>query len=222
MDQKLLPFLFLDLETTGHDPLKRVCIKNSGGASKYILVPWHEIIDVGAVMVKQDLTEMGEPFSLKVKPEHPERCLLNLVNDYPKRAVTGEWENAVSLHEALIRLFSWIQRTAPQQAVAIPGGQNWFFDWSFLVVAFAACGIIENEWRQYLHYTRFDTRSMAIQELWEPGTPYDPSDYSLRNDRLAKRLGIPAEPYPHEALNGAREALMVYRKLVELKKHRLG
>lgn len=211
MDQKYFPFMFLDFETTGHDPLKR-----EGDA----LVPWHEIIEIGALIADpMDFSVFGE-FEQKVKPEHPERCLPDLINHYPKRAAAGEWDNSVTLAQGLALLFVWCKYSTPD-GILVPGGHNFFFDWSFITVAFAQCDMDENVWRKYFHYTRFDTRSMAIQELWEPGTTYDPNLYSLRTDQLAGRLGIPPEPYPHLALNGARASFAVFKKLTELKRERL-
>lgn len=208
MDKKIPPFLFLDIETTGHDPLKRV-----GDA----LMPWHEIIDIGAVLVDQrDLVVLGE-FNQKIMPEHPERCLPNLVNDYLIRASEGEWEGAPPLSEAIERLFHFV---AQWEVAVIPEGHNFFFDWSFLQAAFAWCGVDEATWQKYFHYTRLDTRSMAFQELSAPDELYDPSEYSLRNSRLAERLGIAPEPYPHIGINGAYQAYEVHKKIREIKRLR--
>ena len=66
-------------------------------------------------------------------------------------------------------------------------------------------------------YKRFDTSSMAMQALWNPKTPFDMSDYSLRSGKLQKALDILPEPEPHEAINGARQAYAVFRRLTELK-----
>ncbi|OGZ00405.1 MAG: hypothetical protein A2945_03615 [Candidatus Liptonbacteria bacterium RIFCSPLOWO2_01_FULL_52_25] len=201
------PLLFLDLETTGHDPVRRIGDH---------LVPWHEIIDIGALFVdEKDLSIVGK-FSEKVTPEHPERCLPNLVNHYPERAARGEWDEAISLDAAIGQLFDFVRSYAAGTA-AIPGGQNWFFDWNFLSVAFAWCGVSENTWKKHIHYTRFDTRSMAIQELLRPGEGYDPDAFSLRNGRLLERLGIPPEPEVHEGLNGALKSFEIYKKLRELR-----
>lgn len=207
-----LPFLFLDLETTGHDTLKRV---------RNHLIPWHEIIEVGAVMTPQPSFEELGYFSVKVHPEHPERCLPDLINHYPERAANGEWADAMPLQEALLALFGWCRMLSPN-GVVVPIGQNFTFDWSFLSVAFAWHGIPEQEWSRYFHYGRLDTRSMSVQELWEPGTPYVPGDYSLRNDTLATTLGIAPEPVPHLAVNGARKSLEVCRRLRERKEERRG
>src|SRR3989338_788010 len=227
MNQKNFPFMFLDVETTGHDPLRRITapVQNLRVTDFYsfpqtYLIPWHEIIEIGALIADPvDYTILGE-FEQKIKPEHPERCLPDLVNHYPKRAAAGEWNNALTLAQGLCLLFVWCRRIVPD-GVLVSCGQNFFFDWSFMTVAFAQCDMDENFWRKSLHYTHFDTRSMAIQALWEPGTPYDPKAYSLRADQLAGRLGIPPEPYPHVTLNGARQSFAVFKRLTELKQKRL-
>lgn len=213
MADNAYPLLFLDLETTGHDPLKLV---------NGVLAPWHEIIEIGGVFVEQRSLVKLDEFDMKVRPEHPERCLPNLVNDYPERAKRGEWDNAFTQRGAI-----WIflggycaKMNSVMNSVVIPAGQNFFFDWSFLVVAFAGCGIDEKVWQKYLHYTRLDTRSMAVQELLKPDEVYFPNNYSLRNPRLSEVLGLPPEPYPHRALNGAHQAYLVYKALRELKRKR--
>lgn len=205
---KTHPLLFLDLETTGHDPLRLV---------NGVLVPWHEIVDIGAVLTHQENPSVLDEFSVKVRPVHRERCLPGLVNHYPERAARGEWDNAVALPDAIRQLFGFLRN---QGAVSVSGGQNFFFDWSFLVVAFAQCGIPEGEWSRSLHYTHFDIRSMAWQELLDPGETYDPDEFSLRNGRLLARLGLEPEPAVHEAINGARKSLECYKRLKELKRAR--
>jgi DNA polymerase III epsilon subunit-like protein len=205
MAHKTLPIFFIDLETTGHDPLKRVGDH---------LIRWHEIIDIGGVIVDQRTLLILDVFEAKIAPEHPERCLPHLVNDYPAREIRGEWDNACSLKVAINSLFKFIKRFG---TICIPGGQNWFFDWNFLSIAFAWCGISEEEWIKYLHYTRFDTRSMAIQELLTDNKVYDPDEFSIRTGRLLVRLGIEPEPEVHEAINGAMKSFEVYKKLRELR-----
>lgn len=205
MHGKALPLFFIDLETTGHDPIKRIDDK---------LVRWHEIIDIGGIMVDPNTLLISDTFERKVTPEHPERCLPNLVNNYPARAIKGEWDKALPIETAIDLFFKFIEQF---NTVCIPGGQNWFFDWSFLSVAFAWCKISEEKWRQHLHYTRFDTRSMAIQELLPADEAYNPDEFSLRNGHLLKQLGIKPEPKVHRAINGAMKAYEVYKKLRELR-----
>lgn len=208
MDSKPYIFAFIDLETTGHDPIKGI-----GGR----LIPWHEVIEIGATFADPITLDLRGEFAVKVKPEYPERCLPDLINDYPRRAIEGEWDNAVPLTAGIHHLLNYCLRLG---AIAIPIGQNFFFDWSFLSVAFAWCGIMEDEWRKSLHYSRLDTRSMVVQELLSADEAYDPARYSFRNETLSKRLGIPTESCPHKALNGSRQALLIYKKLREFKKLR--
>lgn len=205
MIRETLPLFFTDLETTGHDPLKRI-----GNH----LIRWHEIIDIGGIMVDQKTLQILATFEAKIIPKHPERCLPNLINDYLARAMRGEWKDALPLETVIKLLFGFINQF---HAVCIPGGQNWFFDWNFLSVAFAWCGISEKEWRKYFHYTRFDTRSMAIQELLAVHETYDPEEFSLRNGRLLERLEIEPEPEVHKAINGAMKAFEIYKKLRKLR-----
>lgn len=200
---------FIDLETTGHDTLKL----NRYGS----LNVWHEIIDIGCVLVRSDTLEVVGEFETLVWPEHPERCIPNIINHYPERATVGEWDDAVPLKKAIRDLFATCAEYSNGEVV-VPGGQNWFFDWSFLTVAFAQCGISEDEWMQYLSYKRFDTASMAISALREPHTSLDMSVFSLRSGKLQELLGIEPEPIPHRAINGARQALEVFRKLDALKR----
>lgn len=214
-----LKLLFLDVETTGHDPLRRVIT----GENSWCLQPNHEIIEIGALAVDPVSRQVlpGGEFEVKVKPSGwAEDVMLpesEKINHYKERKAAGEWDNAVPIQEAVASLFSFCRPFGK----LILGNQNFFFDWSFMTVAFGMCGLMEPELNPYFHYGRFDTRSMAIQELWMPGTPFNPSEYSVRKDLLCKTLGIPPEPIPHSAINGVRTAFDVWRKLSELKEARL-
>ena len=210
MENEKYLFLCLDIEATGHDPETYYLGK--------LIQPYHEIVDLGAVLFTQEC-EVLRTFSQKVLPEHPERCMPNIINEYPRRAQNGEWENAVARDIAIWRLMYWC--TAHENPKTIVG-QNISFDWSFLAIAFAECKITADTLRERynIHYAKTDTRSMAIQELWEPGTPFDPDDYSLRNGRLTQKLGIEDEPIPHEALNGAMKCYEVFKKLREMRGQR--
>jgi len=196
-------FGFIDIETTGHDPLKKV---------GNVLVPWHEIIEIGMVVADQpNFDKLGE-FEIKINPQHPERCISNLINEYPKRAFNGEWNDAVSLNCALKKLFEFLGQW---QEKIIPTGHNFFFDWNFLQVAFVCCDILNEDLSRFFHYTRLDTRSMAVQELLEPNVIYDPREFSVRSGKISKRLGIKQEPYPHTALNGAMQSYKIFKKIRE-------
>ncbi len=196
------PLLFADLETTGHDPLRRV--------GEHI-EPWHEIIDIGALLVEQRTLRVIGEFERKIRARHPERCLPNLVNNYYARALIGEWDKAVSLEDAITDFLVFAGRMG---VPSFSGGENFFFDWGFLLVAFASCGVSEADWKGSLHYKRFDTGSMAIQEFRRPGQVVAPEEFSLRNGSLVKKLDLEPEPKVHAAINGARKAFEVYKKLM--------
>ncbi len=205
MPQTIHPLLFLDLETTGHDPLMRL---------GRMIVPWHEIIDAGGLLIDQRDLSIIDMFECKMKPGHPERCLPKLVNDYPERARRGEWDNAILLEAAIGRLLDFAGQTG---VPAILAGQNFFFDWNFLMVSLALCDVTETMRDAAFHYTRLDVRSMAVDALLKPGEVYDPGEFSMRNGKLLARLGIEPEPEVHTGPNGAMKSLEVYRKLSQLR-----
>lgn len=213
MSEEVPILAFIDIETTGHDPLKLATLRGRDVA----LVPWHEIIDLGCIFARSDTLEIAGEFQTLIVADHPERCIPDIINHYPQRRERGEWDDSLPLSDALRDFFSACQ-THGGGSVVIPGGQNWFFDWSFLTVAFAFCEMDEKEWRKYLHYKKFDTASMAIEACREPGTYLDMAQFSLRKGKLQEMLGIEPEPMPHCALNGARQALEVFRKLDALKR----
>ena len=219
MSSEGLKLTFLDLETLGHLSLRRVQI----GEETWCLYPNHEIIEKGAVVadpVTREIVSGGE-FEIKISPTGVGETLMDpeteKITHYLARKRAGEWAKAVSLQEGMRKLLEF----SAQFGKLVLGNQNFFFDWSFMIVARAVCGITEAQWGKYFHYGMFDTRSMAIQELWVPGMPFNPSDYSVRQDLLCQTLGIPPEPVPHTALNGAKTAFMVWKKLTELKEKRL-
>lgn len=200
------PFMFLDLETTGHEPTRRF-----GNT----LLPWHEIIDIGGIVANSSDLEIIHIFEMKVTPEHPERGDLKAweINNFPERFKKGEWDRAVKLEEALRLLIGIGQNIGPCTLI----GQNFSFDWSFLSVGFSWCDIGENLIGTAFDYGRLDTRSMAVVMLLSQNQPYDPKEFSLRSGLLQKKLGILPEPKPHKALSGAHQSYLTFSKLRCLK-----
>jgi len=208
---------FTDLETTGHDPLRKL---EYMGAD--FLIPWHEIIEIGCVVADADTLAVIGSFERKVMPTHPERCIPNIINHFPERLARGEWVDAFSLKEAMaafLERLKLLTRLSGKTSVTLIG-QNFTFDWAFLSVALAKCGIDESEWSKAFHYSRKDTSSMALQEVLRGEMPYDPKEYSLRGGILQKKLGILPEPEPHTALAGAHLAHHTYLRLRELRNSR--
>lgn len=205
------PLVFLDVETTGHEPVRKD--RNRAGG----LMLWNEIIDLAAVRYDPVQRKISGKYERKVIPQCPERCIRNIINHYPERALAGEWDDAVLLKDCIDGLFAFLR----EEPVPVLGGQNFFFDWTFMTAALASCGYAERDWSDVIHYSRFDTRSMAMQELWVPGTPYQPNDWSIRNDLLVQRLGIEPEPPVHTAINGALKSLEVFQALEKLRGSRI-
>ena len=203
-------FLFIDTETTGHDPMRNV--------DGTLVIPYHEIIDMGAVLSTCNFEILGT-FEQKARPMHPERSLSSLINNYHERAKRGEWDNAITLQHAIGRLLKFSNSVNGQKTICC---QNISFDWSFLVIAFALCGITPDDLMSFhnIHYAKLDSRSAAVQEVWQPDTLFHPNDYSIRKATLSRTLDIEDENWPHAALNGAMKCYEVFRKLREMRNQR--
>lgn len=168
---------FIDIETTG------------------LNVILHEIIEIGCVLVGQDL-EVIEEFEIKIKPEKiqdadPVALRVNHFNE-------EDWAGAVSLKDALLKL-----RDKTKDAIMV--GQNVAFDSSFLDYAFTELGI-KNE----MHYHKLDTMSLAWAKLHRDETV---NRFSLRE--MCERFDIKNER-AHSALSDARATYELYKKLMEL------
>lgn len=102
-------FAFIDIETTGLDPIN------------------HEIIEIGGVITTPDL-EVIEEFEIKIKPEHIENAdpISMKINHYKEE----DWQDAVSFAEGM-KLFG--EKTKD----AIMVGQNVAFDSGFIENGFS-------------------------------------------------------------------------------------
>lgn len=212
MPENNLNLLFLDVETTGHYPLRKV----SAGPIPWAFQHNHEMIELGAAVSDPTVNEIvpGGEFEIKIEPseyalEHVDP-VAEKVNQFLARRAAGEWKHSVTLPVAMRKLLDF---SRPFGKLVL-GNQNFFFDWRFMSVATVSADITEPEWDEHFHYGMFDTRSMAIQELWHPGTPFNPSDYSVRQNQLCMTLGIPPEPLPHTAFH-------VFKRFSELKCERI-
>lgn len=203
--------VFFDCETTGLECLKQVGTPYTGS----LVVPWHEIIEIGWVKVRQRDDARGsdwavlEEMNIRVVPQHlviaQKKALA--VNGYLERKARGEWADAISLRDAL-RLFL----ESCEKAVFV--GVNPCFDSKFLEVAFARAGIRYAEFQNRFHYRVLDVSAVAWGRFASVGAPYLPRNFG--SSMLAEFLGIEGEQKPHEALRGAQQAYALYRALMEL------
>lgn len=154
----------------------------------------HEIIEIGLVLAHPKTLEVIDELDLKVKPLHIETA------DPKALAVNG-------YNEA-----DWKDATAPEYAFAqyanltedaIFVAHNMAFDWGFFQEAVRAFGV----WNR-MDYHRIDTFSVAWTKLRGSGL----ESFNLAS--IARHLGVPEEPLPHRAINGARCAYEIYKKLL--------
>ncbi len=152
---------FVDVETTGLDPLR------------------HELIELAVVLARQIPTsgrgptvEVLEEHEWKIKPEHidladPESLQ---INGY----MAGKWIFAADLPKVM-EAFGKITKSASLVA------HNVSFDQGFIDQAFKKSGV-KNE----MHYHKIDTLSLAFGKLY-----HDPraEKFSLRS--LCEHFGIP-------------------------------
>ncbi|MDD5251541.1 MAG: 3'-5' exonuclease [Patescibacteria group bacterium] len=174
---KAKPIAVTDVETTG------------------LAAGFHEIIEIGLVLLAPDDLRTISELSLKVKPRYPFRMDWGAarVNGYCER----DWCEAVDLETALWR---YVDLTDG----AVFAAHNVNFDWSFMSHAFETTGI-----RHSLAPHMLCTMAMAGDRL----RPHGLQSRSLKS--VATFLGLPPEAEIHRAINGARLAAEIYRKLAE-------
>lgn len=184
---------FVDLETTGIDPVRLV--------ENRLVVPYHEIIEVGCVLARMSDLKIEDEFEMKVRPEHPERLTPSAqeVNGFNKR----NWRNAHSLEEVM-------QKFVEFASGSMLIGGNIAFDWSFLLIGLSRAGLTKEELDEHLYYSKRESHSFAAGRLIAPGEPLDIGAFSGR--ALETRLGISPESKPHRAINGARKMHETFRK----------
>jgi DNA polymerase III epsilon subunit-like protein len=152
----------------------------------------HEIIEIGLVVFDQKTFAIIDTLNVKIKPQHIEKAVPAALerNGYKE----ADWKEAVTLTGA-IKMYN--EKTKG----VIFASFNVSFDWGFMNEAFRITGI-DNQ----MDYHRLDVLSLA----WERVLKTENS-WSLK--RTCEILGIPPEPDIHTALNGARTAYEVFRKL---------
>lgn len=157
----------------------------------------HEILEIGLVLFDQNTFEIIKTFNKKVKPLYIENAIPEAikVNGYNE----ADWKDATSLQDAM---YEYAELTKE----AIFCAYNVSFDWSFINQAFWQCQI-PNPMSTEANHDRFDLLSIA----WIKGLR-GKEKVSLRT--ACELWGIPPEPLPHSALNGAMTAYNLFKKLL--------
>jgi len=154
----------------------------------------HEIIEIGLIVADTESLEEISRLDIKVKPQTIETA------DAYALKFTGynekDWEHAYTLKEALVKYSMEVEG-------ALFAAWNTPYDWSFLVEAFAKAGL-ENP----LDYHTLDVFTVAYEKISKQAHMPVP-----HLSKVCEYLGIPKEPIPHRAINGAEGAWQVYKKL---------
>jgi DNA polymerase III epsilon subunit-like protein len=153
----------------------------------------HEILEIGLIVADQASFKIMDTLNVRVKPEHIENAIPEalLRNGYKEEG----WAGAITLSEA-------IAQYASKTSGAIFCAYNATFDWGFMNEAFRRTGIEDG-----LDYHRLDMLSVA----WAKGMK-EKDKWSLKI--ACELFGVPPEPEPHSALNGAMTCFELYKKLV--------
>ena len=152
----------------------------------------HEILEIGLVVFDQKTFEIADTLNIKIKPLHIENAVPAALerNGYNEK----DWKEAVSLEEA-------IKTYADKTKDCIFCAYNVSFDWVFMNEAFRNTKV-----KDEMDYHRLDLLSI----VWEKGLKNEDS-FSLKT--ACKLFGVPPEPDPHSAPNGAMTAYELFKKL---------
>ena len=156
----------------------------------------HEIIEIGLVVVDQKTFQVIDELDVKIEPTWIDKAEPQAlaVNGYKAE----DWLHAISLREAMAYY-------AAKTEGGIFVAHNAKFDWPFISQAFWLTDV-----KNQTDYHVLCSMSMAFLKLRRAG---------LRGVNLklvARHLGVPEEPLPHRAINGARTAYEVFKKLDSL------
>ncbi len=156
----------------------------------------HEMLEIGLVLFHPKTFAILDTFNTKVRPEHIETAKPEAlaVNGYREE----NWSDAVSLADAM-------KTYGEKTQGAVFCSYNVSFDWPFIAEAFHRCGL-PNPMMTRENHDRLDVLTLA----WQKGLKHE-SSFSLRS--ACKLFGVPPEPEPHSALNGAMTAYELWKKL---------
>jgi DNA polymerase III alpha subunit (gram-positive type) len=160
------------------------------------LFGYHEIIEIGAVRTtpKAD-RQLGEWYR-RIVPTKPER-----VTEFAQNLTNFDAQHWVNAHPSDQYLWEEFARFA---AGSVPVCHNPSFDRAFITLAAAGAGVLD----LLLDYHWIGTESLAWPLYRTRQVP------KLSLAELCRYLGVPQEPLPHNALNGAHACHRVYAELV--------
>ena len=179
-------FAAIDLETTGLAPA------------------WHEVLEIAIVPLNPDFTvsTVIPEFTCRIRAEHPERADSTALNTNHLNPTEGE-----NIADVRAELVQWAMENGITSIT--PLAHNLAFDMAFVKTAFPEFS------RIFTHHGRDSMRlAITLNDLarMQDGEVRFPS-VSLRSLKLA--LDIEGE-VQHHALEDAKDAAHVYRKLTSM------
>ena len=156
----------------------------------------YEILEIGLVVFEQKSFKIIDTLNIKVKPEHIEINVPAALAKNGYREREDEWKSAITLAEA-------IKVYAEKTKDCVFCAYNATFDWGFMNDAFKVTGV-----KDTMDYHHLDLMSMALMKYGEKLS-------SLSMNHVSKIAGIPEEPLPHLALNGAMQGYYLYKALMQ-------
>ena len=177
--------IIVDIETTGTDP------KKSG------------ILSIGAIHMRdQDIRFYMECRAHEGADINPSSLAVNGVSLDEVFSVEKKSEE-----EALLHFSEWLK----EHNEFTIAGQNVFFDRAFLQAGFE-----RNSIPLHLSARIIDLHSVAYAHMESRGTPPPTKDgrSALGTDEVMQYVGLPPEPKPHNALNGALYEAEAFHRLL--------
>ena len=152
----------------------------------------HEILEIGLLVVSQKDWAVIDSGNWLIKPHHIENAIPAALerNGYNEH----DWRNAPELSDVM-PIFS--EKTKDGIFMAF----NVSFDWAFIKNAFRITNV-----PNLMDYHRLDVLTLA----WALGGD---NLERLNLKAVAEFFGVPPEPDPHRAINGAETALEVLKKI---------
>ena len=157
---------------------------------------YHEIIEIGAVRTSPEPSRLLGEWHRKVIPRNPDR-ISDLAHDLTQFS-TEAWNDGHRSNRLLWEDFGQFA------SACVPVCHNPSFDRAFISLAASEADVLDLQ----LDYHWIGTESLAWPLYRKELLP------KLSLEELCQYLGVPCEPYPHNALDGAHACRRAYTELM--------
>jgi len=174
-----------DVETTGLDPQK------------------HSIVSVGAIDFSNPRNQFYEECRIwEGAVIDPKALEINGFKEHELRDPSRK-----SLEKAVKEFFAWLESIHDRTLA----GENPFFDNAFLAASAEMLGI-----KSKLGHRIVDLHSLCYSHHLKRGIPVPTANgrTDINLDKILAYVGLPKEPKPHRAINGARMEAEAFSRLI--------